>query len=419
MTTEISPRDLLEQELRETGVAWNPLDINVIANPYPTYRQLLERDPYHYSAVTNMWLVSRYDDVNEMIVDWERFSNVQEDDGDPARDGPDLTDASMLNRDPLDHTRLRGLVSRAFTQRQVSRMEDRVREIAHGLLDEVADSDEFDLMANLASMLPTIVIAEMIGVPTEQRAEFRQWSDDFILGGNPGLTPDQQQRAADAAVALYEYFNRHVELRRDSPADDLTTRLIEAHEEGDRLSRHEMISTLNLLLLAGNETTTNLIGNGAKALIENPDQLELLRSQPELLPNAIEELLRYDPPVQMDPKTAAADMQLGNRTVHVGDRVAFVLAAANRDPAEFDDPDQLDITREHNNHIAFGRGIHFCLGSPLARLEGRIAFEVLLERFEQIEFGSSAPSYKPNSILRGMDQFPIKVERARTYTGTS
>lgn len=409
MTTDPALAADLDRELRETGVLWNPFDPEVIANPYPTYRKLREKDPFHYSAATGQVLVSRFEDVNKLIVDWQRFSN----DRDPSAERPAFTDTSMLQRDPPDHTRLRGLVSKAFTPRQIATMEDRVRATAHALLDEVEADDQFDLMANLASLLPTVVIAEMIGVPTEHLAQFREWSDDFVRIGEANRTPEEEQRVFAAGMSLYQYFERHVDSRRESPADDLTTRLIEAHHEGDRLTRHEMIATLNLLLLAGNETTTNLIGNGAKALIEHPEQMRLLREQPELLPGAVEELLRYDPPVQLDSKTATADIELGSRTVHAGEQISLVLGAANRDPAEFDDPDRLDLTREPNNHIGFGRGIHFCLGAPLARLEGRIAFEAMLERFHTIEFGDSSPAYKPNTILRGLSRLPIRVGRRK------
>ena len=416
----------LAQEKLQSGVVWYPLDPNFIANPYPTYKELRERDPFHPSPLTKALVVSKYDDVDAVLRNYKVFSNNRGPVGTRNRRniGEQIENElqpSMLSLDPPDHTRLRGLVSRAFTPRQVAKMEDHIRDTAHALLDEVDGETEFDLMANLAALLPTVVIAEMIGVPTEDRQQFKSWSDRFARVLEPNLTQDELGDVFSAAQLFDEYFKGIVAEHRDEPRDDLVSRLIEAEEEGDKLTEDEMIVTLRLLLVAGNETTTNLIGNGLKALLENPDQLRLLRERPELIDNAIEELLRYDSPVQVDGRMTLEEFQIDRHTLKPGRPVSLLIGGANRDPEEFSDPEVLDITREDAGNISFGRGIHHCLGAPLARLEGKIAFEALLERFGDIQFGTRTPEYKPNIVLRGLKHLDIRVERAsaRTFTATT
>ena len=272
--------------------------------------------------VTGEFVVSRYADVDEILRDWHRFSYEREPDGIQTHE----TDTSILQRDPPAHTQLRALVSRAFTPRRIATIEEHIRETAHALLDEVADHNESDLMSNLAALLPIVVIAKIMDVPTEDREQFKAWSDAFIKIGRGASTTEEAEQELAAASSLYRYFGHQVEIRREQPADDLLTRLISAKEEGDQLSEHEMISTLTLLLLAGNETTTNLIGNGLKALLEHPDQLHALRDRPELLDIAIEELLRYDSPVQLDPRRETEAVVLGGKTVEPCQQVPWSLA---------------------------------------------------------------------------------------------
>ena len=416
----------LAQERYQSGVVWYPLDPEFIANPYPTYKELRERDPFHPSPLTGALVVSKYDDVDAVLRNYKVFSNRRGPVGTRNRRniGEQIENElqpSMLSLDPPDHTRLRGLVSRAFTPRQVAKMEDHIRETAHALLDEVDGQDEFDLMANLAALLPTVVIAEMIGVPTEDRQQFKEWSDKFARVLEPNLTTDELSVVFETGQLFDDYFRGIVAEHRENPGDDLVSRLIEAEEEGDKLTEDEMIVTLRLLLVAGNETTTNLIGNGLKALLEHPEQLELLRRQPELIDNAIEELLRYDSPVQVDGRTTLDEFQMDRHTLKAGRPVSLLIGGANRDPEEFSDPETLDITREDAGNISFGRGIHHCLGAPLARLEGKIAFEALLERFGDIQLGTRTPEYKPNIVLRGLRHLDIRVERAgaRSFTAPS
>ena len=402
-------RARLAQEWLQSGVVWHPLARDFVDDPYPTYRRLREKDPYHRSPLTGSLVLSRYDDVDEILRDFRRFSNDDRNNsGGPRRRRDDDT-RSMLGLDPPDHTRLRGLVSRAFTPRQIAKMEDRVRATAHALLDEVDGDAEFDLMADLAAPLPTVVIAEMIGVPGEDRDQFKVWSDRIARTLEPNLTPRENQLANEASNALGDYFSRIIEQRRDAPRDDLVSKLIEAEEEGDHLTTDEMQATLQLLLVAGNETTTNLIGNGMLALLRHPDQLQLLREQPELMPNAIEELLRYDSPVQVDGRTALEDVEIGGRMARKGSGVTLLIGGANRDPEEFERPEELDVTREDAGNISFGRGIHHCLGAPLARLEGKVAFEALFERYGEIQLGAPRPRYKRNIVLRGLESLPIRA----------
>ena len=418
LRTAITPiyiKARLAQEKWQSGVVWNPLDPDFIANPYPTYKELRERDPYHPSPLTQALVISKYDDVDAVLRNYKVFSNLRSPGARSRRNVnrqiANEVQPSMLTLDPPDHTRLRGLVSRAFTPRQVAKMEDHIRQTAHSLLDETDGENEFDLMANLAALLPTVVIAEMIGVPTSDRQQFKVWSDRFARVLEPNLTEDELGVVFDTATKFDGYFKNIVAEHREHPSDDLVSRLIEAEEEGDKLTVDEMIVTLRLLLVAGNETTTNLIGNGLKALLEHPEQLQLLRERPELIDNAIEELLRYDSPVQLDGRTTLDRFQIDRHTLEPGRPVSLLIGGANRDPEEFHDPERLDITREDAGNISFGRGIHHCLGAPLARLEGKIAFETLLERFDDIQFGTRTPEYKPNIVLRGLKHLDIRVER--------
>ncbi|MXV80649.1 MAG: cytochrome P450 [Chloroflexi bacterium] len=400
------------QERIQSGVVWNLLDSSFIADPYPTYRQLLERDPHHYSPLTGMITVAPYEDVDAILRDHRRFSSVirgTEPFPLAEEQARRQLSPSMQFQDPPDHTRLRGLVSRAFTPPQIAKLEDQIRTTAHSLLDQVSDRSEFDLMADFANLLPMLVIAETIGVPTDDRAQFKIWSDQIIRGIEPNLSEAELSALLETAEALAAYLAPIIEDRRREPQDDLVSRLVLAEEEGNTLSNDETQITLRLLLVAGNETTTNLIGNGLKALLEHPEQLALLRNQPELIPSAIEELLRYDSPVQIDVRRMVEDTEIGNRQGKQGSLVTPLIGAANRDPQAFRDPDRLDITREDAGNISFGRGIHHCLGAPLARLEAKVAFEVLLERFDEISFATRRPSYRHNIVLRGLEHLDVRV----------
>ena len=401
---------LAEERLR-SGVSWWPLAPGFVADPYPVYRRLRDRDPVHYSTLTRQFVVARYADLDRIFRDHRNFSS----DLQRARSSHGSLGTrkklkpSMLVRDPPDHTRLRRLVNRAFTARSVAKMEDFVRATAHGLLNKVAGAREFDLMSAFAAPLPAIVIARMIGVPERDLERFKVWSDRLARAVEPLLTPDEEETVVRTVRELAGYNATIVEQRRREPRDDLVSRLVEAEEQGDRLTSDEMIEMLRLLLIAGNKTTANLIGNGVRALLRYPDQFALLRERPELVPSAVEELLRYDAPVQLAMRITTRDLEIGDRAVPSGTLLCLAIGSANHDPERFRRPDALDVTRSDQGNISFGRGIHHCLGAPLARLQGRIALEVLLERFDKIDFGRTPPKYRSSAVLRGLEHLDVRV----------
>lgn len=413
LATSIVRRARLAGEWARSGVAWSPLSPGYIADPYPTLRRLRERDPVHWSALANQYLVARYDDIDRVLRDHIHFSKdfTKGDVQKRSRFSRSKVSRHMLTMDPPDHTRLRRLVNRAFTPRAVAELEGYIRSTTHRLLDSVDGAREFDLMSVLADPLPTIVIARMIGVPESDMDRFSGWSDRYVRVVEPVLTKKEMTGVLEAQRYFAEYFGAIIEQRRTEPRDDLVTRLVEAEEEGDQLTTDETKVMLRLLLVAGNETTTNLIGNGLRALLLHPGQMEILRAQPDLAEGAVEELLRYDAPVQVDARFTATEVEIGDRRIEPDCRVACLLGSANRDPERFDRPDELDITRSDQGHISFGLGIHYCLGAPLARLEGRIALEVLLERYADIRFGTRLPCYRTSGVLRGLQHLNVRVRR--------
>ena len=403
-------RAMLAREWWQSGVTYNPLSPRVYHNPYPTYAALRAKAPVHWSPLMHSWVFARYHDVDAILRDHKRFSN------DPRirqslqarRASPgDLSDPSMLFLDPPDHTRLRALVSKAFTPHAIEALTPRLGVIMRQLLDQIKTPTGFDLMEAVANPLPVIVIAELLGVPQEERAQFKVWSDQRARILEPTMTAREREQARDAALALDAYFLTIINARRIEPRDDLISALVAVEESGDTLTEHELLIMLRLLLVAGNETTTNLIGNGMLALLHHPDQMQALRQDPGLMAAAVEELLRYDSPVQVDGRTALEDMEIGGRHITKGQSMTLLLGSANRDPDIFSHPERLDITRDETSHISFGRGLHHCLGAPLARLEGRLAFEMLFERFTELHLLSDRPSFKDNVVLRGLEVLPV------------
>ena len=389
---------------------FNPFDPAVVADPYPYYRRMREEDPVHRNASIRAWFLTRHADVCELLRD-DRFSS----DGTrseryveplPGRGRPGR---SMLVVDPPDHTRLRSLVSKAFTPRMVEQLRPRIESIAADLVDRLASGpQETDLIGQFAYPLPVIVIAEMLGVPARDRAQFQEWSAIVVRGLDPFLDRETQEAVFDARDALTGYLRGIIGERRREPAGDLITAMIAAREKGDLLSEGELVAMCNLLLVAGHETTVNLIGGGTLALLRNPDQLERLRREPELAAQAVEELLRYAPPVQWTGRVATVELELSGRRIEPQQSVIGILAAANRDPEVFDDPDRLDIGRDPNPHVSFGRGIHFCLGAPLARLEAQVALPALLERFPGLRVAGE-PEPRPTWNLRGLARLPVAL----------
>ena len=397
-----------------TGVAWNPLSAAMAQDPYPVYAALRARGTIHRSRLINAWLFARHADADAILRDHRNFAN------DPRRGTltrrqeavlPPADDYTLLFLDPPDHTRLRTLVTKAFTPRAVQDLEARIRAVATALLDAVDEPGAFDLMAALAQPLPVIVIAEMLGVPAEDRDRFKLWSAQRARLLEPTASRRERAVAQNAQQEFDAYFRAIVAMRRRAPRDDILSALAHAEDGGERLSEREMLNILRLLLVAGNETTTNLIGNGMLALLANPDQLARLRDDPGLMPAAVDELLRFDSPVQTTFRRARADCAVNGFEVRERDNVAVLLGAANRDPDAFEEPDRLDVGRAHCPHLSFGRGIHHCLGAPLARLEGRIAFELLLERFARIDLVGPRPKFRSGIVLRGLRSLPVNCRR--------
>jgi cytochrome P450 len=390
---------------------FNPLLPEFHANPYPFYRALREEDPVHESPF-GFWVCTRYDDA-VMILRDQRFGREGiaksmearlglTQDSSPSRD--------MLFQDPPDHTRLRGLVSRAFTPRVVEVMRPHIQDIVDGLLDRVEGARTMDVIEDLAYPLPVRVICEMLGVPDSDQDVFRHWSTDIARSLDAAILPvesDAIPRGRDARLALADYFRGLIATRRKDPKADLLSALIAAEEEGNKLSEGELVSTCMLLLIAGHETTVNLIGNGLLALLQHPDQMRLLRNDPALIPSAVEELLRFDGPVQRTGRMTTAEVEIGGKRIPKDSIVVSAIGAANRDPKHFTDPDRLDISRKENRHIAFGFGIHFCLGAPLARIEGQIAIGTLMRRLPALTLVSNTPEWRESSVLRGLKALPV------------
>ena len=406
---------LLVPERWRSGVAYNPLSPRMARNPYPHYAELRARDPVHRSRLLDAWVFSRHADVDAILRDFRRFSNDQRK-RDPRlrrrRRSLPLPEPTILFLDPPDHTRLRSLVNKAFTPRAVTALETRIRGMAGALLDEAGDPAGFDLMEALANPLPVMVIAEMLGVPPEDRAQFKTWSNQRARILEPTVSGRELQIAQQAGRSLDACFRKIIEARRAEPRDDIISALVHVEEAGDRLTEREMLGMLRLLLVAGNETTTNLIGNGVLALLRHPEQMRALRDDPGLIPMAIEELLRFDSPVQATLRLVREDCEVNGFPLRRGDNAVLLNGAANHDPAAFDEPDRLDVRRGEVNHVAFGRGIHYCLGAPLARLEGRIAIEVLLERYPALRLLSDRPAFRSSIVLRGLDALPVAAGSA-------
>ncbi len=396
---------------------FNPVAPGFLQDPYPTYRALRETSPVSWSPLLDSWILTRYADVDAVLMDprssanrrngKNRFVEMMEKQAEQM--GPFSRAQTMLTSDPPEHTRLRRLVSKAFTPRAVEDLRPRIQSIVDHLLDEIAKKGETDAVMDLAYPLPVIVIAEMLGVPPEDRDRFKHWSDTIVatLGG-PFVAPEALQRGRVAIEELAEYMSHVIADRRQNPRDDLISGLIAAEEQGQVLSEEEIFATAILLLVAGNETTTHLISGGTLALLRNPDQLALLRDDPALLPGAVEELLRYAGPVQATGRVMTGPAEYGGQAMEEGQIAICILAAANRDPEKFPDPERLDVTRNASDHVGLGDGIHFCLGAPLARAEAQIAIGGLVQRFPGLRL-LEEPPWGGTFIIRGPKSLSLSV----------
>jgi cytochrome P450 len=393
-----------------------PADLERWPDPYPWLADLREAGPVQRIKMRGdleAWLVTRYDDVLAGITD-PRLSSDPRHAGDHIKNHPafrrrgddDELGISMLSADPPDHTRLRRLVSKVFTARRIEQLRPRIQEIADRLIDDMAGHDEIDLVGEYAFPLPVSVICELLGVPYEDRERFRRYSTDLLT---PPTDEASMQTAINARESIFGYLRELVDSKRDKPDDALLSALVAAEGE-QRLTDDEVVSMGVLLLIAGHETTVNLIGTGTLLLLRNPDQLAALRADPGLLPGAIEEFLRFDGPVMMGPsRFAAEDVEIGGQLIRAGEIVLLAAGAANRDPARFDRPDMVDIARGANRHMAFGHGIHVCLGAALARLEGEIAIGTLIRRFPHLALATedAALVWRP-SVIRGLLALPLR-----------
>lgn len=399
----------------EEDLSFNPLSPDFIRDPYPYYHRLREKAPL-YMTPLGFRVATRYADVASILRD-RRFGKDFEGRIERQR-GPEIWNEPavrgmrrfMLVLNPPDHTRLRGLVVKAFTARRVEEMRPRIESLVDELLDQIEPNGEADLIKDFAYPLPVNVICDMMGIPDEDRPLFLEGSrvSGRLLDPIP-LSREEMDRANEGQHFITEYFRALFERRRREPTDDLTTHLVQAEEAGDRLSEEELTANVILLFNAGHETTVNLIGNGLLALFRNPDQLRRLRDDPGLMPSAIEELLRYDSSVQMTSRTAFEDVDVGGVTVAKGETVMTLLGAANRDPAVFTDPDRLDVARDEEKPLSFGGGIHYCLGAQLARIEGEVAVRKILERLPAMRIENlENPSWRQTFTLRGLTALPAR-----------
>ncbi|MFZ6183071.1 cytochrome P450 family protein [Nannocystis pusilla] len=391
------------------------------ADPYPTYARLRRERPLALAVDGfggEVWAVSRYADVQEALRDPRLGCNQRSATGKSDMDRwyvPKIMRAfgeTMLSQDDEGHRRLRGLVHKAFTPRMIENLTRRVEDLVDELLARAASRGQFDLIADFALPLPLTIISEMMGVPDDRdRLRFHGWIAGILEGGDP--SPMNVLKQLPDMVQLARFFSKLVAAHKLAPREDLTSALIEAREKDDKLSDAELTAMLFVLLLAGHETTVNLIGNGTLALLEHPEQLALLRAQPELAPAAVEELLRFTNPVQMpSPRFAREDITLHGRTIPRGARVTALIGSANRDEEAFPRADALDLQRAPNRHVAFGHGVHYCVGAPLARLEGRIALETLVSRFPRLRLAVPREQlrWRKTTVLRGLEALPVRVD---------
>ncbi|MBT2287464.1 cytochrome P450 [Paenibacillus polymyxa] len=378
-------------------------------NPYPVYEKLRKEEPVFRVMFPHGefgWIITRYEDAVQILKDPRFTKDIAK------RYGPENQSIfvnNMLFSDPPDHRRLRGLVQKAFTPKLIADMRSHIQEIADDLLDNLASQEKMNLIDDYAFPLPIIVISEILGVPLEDQDKFRMWSNSIIDASSSEHAEMFEQHARE----FTEYLNAWFAKVRKDPGNDLISQLVTAEDSGQQLSENELLGVVSLLIIAGHETTVNLIGNGILALLEHPEQRELLIKQPELIHNAIEEMLRYNGPVEFSTsRWALEDIEFRGQHIAQGELVIVALDSANRDEEQFKDADVFDITREKSSHLAFGKGIHLCLGAPLARLEGEIAVSTLLNRFPnmQLQADVNELEWRPGMIVRGVKEIPVQLK---------
>jgi pimeloyl-[acyl-carrier protein] synthase len=396
------------------------LDPEVLANPYPLYERLRTDAPVHWDPYLHAWVVTRYADVVTVLHHFsanrtptpEQFAAIG-----LAELGPlaQVMVKQMLFMDAPDHTRLRGLASTAFTPARVEALRSHIKEILNDLLEPLLRSGRMDVIADLAAPLPAIVTAEMMGVPISDANQLKDWSADFAeVLGNFQHNPDRASRTLKCVEEMTAYFRDAIERQTTNPTEGLINALLTAEIDGDRLTEEEIIANCIVTMVGGQETTTNLIGNGVLTLMRNPDQLERLRDDLSLIPSAVEELLRFESPSQHTARICREDTELGGKLIKKGQAVIAVMAAGNRDPERFPDPDRLDLGRTDNRHLAFGWASHFCFGAPLARIEGQLTFEALVRRTSNMTLEPGPLVWRDNLGLRGLTSLPVTFEERQS-----
>lgn len=379
-------------------------------NPYPAYTALRGEDPIFRKLLPDgnyAWFITKYEDAIEALKD-HRFIKDYSKLDESAPEYKSVFSQNMLFADMPEHRRLRRLVSRAFTPKMIAGMRDRIQEITDELLDKMDGKESVDLIDAFAFPLPIIVICEILGIPAEDRDNFRIWSNSMIEGANGEYAASMEEHMS----AFVEYLGKRFAILSENPSDDLISQLIIAEEQGDQLTEQELYGVVSLLIIAGHETTVNLISNSVMTLLEHPDQLELLKKQPELIHTALEESLRYNGPVEFSTsRWAGEDLEFKGKSMNKGDLVIVILNSANHDPDQFDDPELFNITREKSRHLAFGTGIHTCLGAPLARMEGEIAINSLLNRYPdcKLKVDMDDLDWRPGMVVRGVKELPVTL----------
>ncbi len=387
-------------------------------DPYPVYQQLSAHSRAAWSEALGGWLIPRYDDVLATMLDTPHFSSQGRVLAVLDRLPPGLREhfrpfenhftGGLINADPPNHTRLRALVNKAFTPRTVEQLRPRIQALINEMLDAVQARGALDIVADLAYPLPAIVIAEILGAPPESRADFQVWSDGILAFQGTGfVSPEVLAQSQEHLLAMRAFLSDLLADRRRQPRDDLLSHLVEAEMEGDRLTPAELLTTCVTLLIAGHETTTNLIANGLYTLLRHPEQLQQLRADPSLLPTAVEEMLRFESPLQRNPRRATTDFEYAGARLRKGDYVLQMLGAANRDPQVFANPEHFDITRQPNRHLSFAFGIHFCVGAPLARLEAPLAIGTVLRRLPNLRLAAETIEWETHGLLRGLSTLPV------------
>lgn len=390
------------------------------SNPYPTYARLREESPVHWDDRAKRWFISRYADVAAMtnhpgisvarVPPTARLEAMGLGVMDPVYG---IMRQQMNFIDPPDHTRIRGLVHKAFTPAAINALRRDIQNITDALLDEIQGAEGADLMKQFAYPLPVIVIAQMLGVSLEDRDQFKMWSTDFAeLVGNPMRPMERLLEIRKSSFELVDYLRAAVARLRKAPEDNVMSALAQVEERGDILTEDELLANAVFLLVAGHETTTNLIANGLLSLMRSPAEMKRLRDDPALLPSAIEEFLRFESPLQMVGRIAKEDIEVGGVTIPRGQVIALVLGSANHDPSMFSDPDRLDIGRKENKHLAFSQGIHYCIGAALARIEGQIAIGTLLRRFGALSLEREAQDWQQNLSFRGLRSLPVRFQQS-------